>query len=254
VDLELEHRLYFRDQLRAARAKALEDAEGFQDVLFCLERIGIHLSDKVEGLAEYKGKLADIAANSPLATDVPANASTWHSSFHDLYDELRLARNDAVHQGAYARTLTSHAVELVLILEDAFMSEARKVSQFMVRDPVCARPWQPVSFIRQQMLIHSFSYLPLFGESDRSWRLVPEHSVARYLRSAKDRTERSRRLATPLGKAICSGGLPLLKASTVSPDTELEVAIKSLDEHPILVVNGEGPDSLVGILAASDVL
>ncbi|MCX5734291.1 MAG: hypothetical protein NTW68_08200 [candidate division NC10 bacterium] len=252
--MDLEQKLYFRDQLRTARAKALEDAEGFQDVLFCLEGIGVHLLGKVESLFEYKGKLAHIAANSPLATDVPAIASTWHSSFDTLYDDLRHARNDAAHQGAYARTLTSHAVALALILEDALMSEARKVSHFMVRDPVCAKRWQPVSFIRQQMLIHSFSYLPLFDESETLWMLVPEHSVARYLRSAKGSTDRNRRLATPLGKAICSREIPLLKASTVSPDTELDVAIRSLDEHPILIVNGEGPDSLVGILAASDVL
>lgn len=252
--MDLEQGLYFRDQLRAARAKALEDAEGFQYVLFCLEGIGVHLSDKVEGLFEYKEKLANIAANSPLATDVPANASTWHSPFDTLYDDLRLARNDAVHQGAYARTLTSHAVALALILEDALMSEARKISHFMVRDPVCAKPWQPVSFIRQQMLIHSFSYLPLFDESERLWRLVPEHSVARYLRSAKDRTERGRRLATPLATAISSGALSLINATTVLPDSDLEVAIELLSDHPILVINGDGPNSLLGILAASDVL
>ena len=252
--MDLEQGLYFRDQLRAARAKALEDAEGFQYVFFCLEGIGVHLSDKVEGLFEYKEKLAHIAANSPLASDVPANASTSHSSFDTLYDDLRLARNDAVHQGAYARTLTSHAVALALILEDALMSEARKVSHFMVRDPVCAKPWQPVSFIRQQMLVHSFSYLPLFGESDGSWKLVPEHLVARYLRSARDRTDRNRRLATPLATAISSGELLPVEAITVSPNTELEDAIKLLGERPILVVTGGGQDSLVGILAASDVL
>jgi hypothetical protein len=43
-----------------------------------------------------------------------------------LYEELRQARSDAMHQGAHARILTDHAVELTIILEDALMPEASK--------------------------------------------------------------------------------------------------------------------------------
>ena len=38
------------------------------------------------------------------------------------------------------------------------MSELHQVSDFMVRNPVCASMWQPLSFIRQSMLVNSFSY------------------------------------------------------------------------------------------------
>lgn len=252
--MDLAQSLYFRDQLRAARSRALEDAEGFQSVLFCLEGMGIHLSDRVENLDKYKKLLAHIALRSPLANDVPAMVAAWHSSFESLYEALRLARNDAVHQGAYARTLTSHAVELALILEDALMTDATKVSHFMVRDPLCAKPWQPVSFVRQQMLVHSFSYLPLYWERDRRWKLVAEHAVARFLRSATSREERKRRLAASLEKVADTPDLPLLEATTVSPDTELKALIGTLGERPLLVITGDGPEGLVGLLAASDVL
>ena len=89
-----------------------------------------------------------------------------------------------MHQGAYARILTDHAVDITIILEDALMSELSKVSQFMVRDVVEAKPWQPVSFVRQQMLKHSFSYIPVRHKD--TWKLISEHSVAQYLRECSE--------------------------------------------------------------------
>ncbi len=252
--MEFTEALYFRNQFRAARAKAYEDAEGFQGVLFCLEGMGIHLSERVENLDKYKMRLAQIAEGSPLARDVPNEHGSWHASFDSLYEALRLARNDAVHQGAYARTLTSHAMELALIFEDALMSEATQVSHFMVRDPICAKAWQPVSFVRQQMLIHSFTYLPIYWDRSKSWRLVSEHVVARFLRGAGSGEDRKRRLASSLKDVADTHNFPLLDALTAVPNARIESILNSISERPILVVNGEGPDSLVGILAASDIL
>jgi hypothetical protein len=48
--------IFFRDQLRTARAAALQDAEGFDQILFCLERLGLQLLGVV-------GALGGIAAN-----------------------------------------------------------------------------------------------------------------------------------------------------------------------------------------------
>jgi hypothetical protein len=56
--------------------------------------------------------------------------------------------------------LTTHAFQVALILEDALMTDMKMVSQYMVRDVVCAQSWQPISFVRQQMLAYSYSYLP----------------------------------------------------------------------------------------------
>jgi len=41
---------YFRDQFRQARARALQDAEGFQDTIFVLERFGVYLTGKTIAL------------------------------------------------------------------------------------------------------------------------------------------------------------------------------------------------------------
>ena len=90
--------------------------------------------------------------------------------------------NDALHQGAFARHLTIHAIDLALILEDALRSfEEPRVSDYMVRNPLFAELWQPIGFIRQQMLANSFSFLPVlkgkncsFADSVHDSRLPTE--------------------------------------------------------------------------------
>lgn len=169
--LNEEQKEFYRDQLRSARYAALADAEGFQAVIHSLESIGRQIMGKALSLGLYKGELLSLglykdplsclADDSSLAIEVPSKCRAYHTEFLSLYDELKDVRNDAVHQGAYARILTDHAVDLTIILEDALMSKCSKVSQFMVRDVVEAKLWQPVSYARQQMLKHSFSYLPI---------------------------------------------------------------------------------------------
>ena len=51
--------LYFRNEFREARAAALKDAEGYQQILFVLERLGSYLFERgccekhEQGLAYY---------------------------------------------------------------------------------------------------------------------------------------------------------------------------------------------------------
>ena len=165
--LNEEQKEFYRDQLRSARAAALADAEGFLAVIHTLELMGQKLTGSIGDLGKYKKKLNCVAGLSSLSHKADP---TYHVKFSTLYDELQSARNDAVHQGAYARILTDHAVDITIILEDALMSRFSQVSQFMVRDVVEAKPWQPVSYARQQMLKHSFSYLPIWYEG--TWKLI----------------------------------------------------------------------------------
>ena len=123
---------YWRDQLVAARDVAFRDAEGFQDVLFTLEEIGQFLSGKTGTLASYKPAIKELASQSCLAYEIPRSHQGWHTSFGDLYDLVRKARNEAMHQGSYARHLTDHSVRLSLILEDALMNSGSTASEFMV--------------------------------------------------------------------------------------------------------------------------
>lgn len=259
--LDEEQKQFYHDQLRSARDAALADAEGFQAVIHTLESIGRQIMSKALsfglykgetlGLGPYKDSLSCLAHDSPLAIEVPSKWRAYHTEFLSLYDELKDARNDAVHQGAYARILTDHAVDITIILEDALMAGFSKVSQFMVRDVVEAKPWQPVSYVRQQMLKHSFSYLPVWYED--VWKLIPEYSVARYLRDCSNK-ERNRRLVTKIEDAVKTEDLCVLKAEIACVEAPISEVLKRISERPLLVVNHGREDVLAGILTSSDIL
>lgn len=104
--LEPHAALHFRDPLREARLIALRDAEAFEHIVFVLERIGIHLTGRIGDLGKYQDAIAQCALQSPLAYDIPATARDWHTTFDGLYDLVRNGRNDALHEGAFARHLT----------------------------------------------------------------------------------------------------------------------------------------------------
>ncbi len=50
-------RIYYRDRIRQARYAALADAEGFEQVCFALEELGVHLLGKQKDLGEYSKAL-----------------------------------------------------------------------------------------------------------------------------------------------------------------------------------------------------
>jgi len=238
-----------RDQLREARERAINDAEAYDELLSTFERLGCVLSGKVKTLGAYREHILSLCEKSPLATVVPKQHRDWHIPASVLYELVRNARNDALHQGAFARHLTTHAIQLEIILEDALMREATQVGDFMVRDPVCAQFWQPLSFIRQQMLTNSFSYLPVLYEG--KWCLVSDQSVARYLRANVQ--ERDSRLAKTLQAAMESDGSLLEEATCSHADVPINDVLLSCSQ-PILVCRRDEPKDLVGILTAFDLL
>lgn len=252
--LTSEEKVYFRDELRKARAAALRDAEGYQEVLFSIERFGSKLIRKGGTLADYAGPILSIAGQSVLARRIPKRWKECHTHCPHLFDMVKDGRNDAMHQGAYARHLTTHAIELALVLEDALMAEANRVGDYMVREPTCAYLWQPISFIRQIMLINSFSYLPVAieGERGKQWRLISDYAIARYLR--QDRDKRDTRLATSLHGAIEDDGLDLDEASLCKTDTSVSDALKMSDGRPVLVYRDGAPDELLSIVTPFDLL
>lgn len=242
---------FFRDQFRQARAVALQDAEGFQEIIFVLERLGAYLIGQIKDLDKYRDALGTEALNSPLADDIPSRHNIWHSKFSAIYELVRVARNDALHQGAFARHLTNNVIHLALVVEDALMSNANTVGEFMVREPICASLWQPMSFIRQQLLKYSFTYLPLSSgnEDQPRWSLVSDYRVAHYLRQG----DRKTRLAKTLESAI-KEGLMLEQANTCFVDTGVGEALETSKGKPVLVMDGDRPERLVGIVTPFDLL
>jgi hypothetical protein len=137
-----------RDQLREARLKAQQDAEAFEEVLFVIERLGCYLREKQGDLGKYRPFIVELAAFSSLFCAVVGPGREFHTPFSQLYESVRNARNDHMHEGITARHATAHAVGLALVLEDALMTSyddmgGWRVSDFMVRNVVCADGGSP---------------------------------------------------------------------------------------------------------------
>jgi hypothetical protein len=251
--MDREAALHFRDQLRAARSVALRDAEAHQEIVLTLERLGAYLYGKMATLNSYQGVIAKLAERSPMATKVPSSLPDLHSTFTRKYEIFRRGRNATVHQGAFARHLTVNAVELSLVLEEALMHGYDQVGDFMVRNPVCAYLWQPLSFVRQAMLSNSFSYLPVLTGSEEQpvWQVVSDSNLVRYLRVKGEVS--TERLMQKLSQAIGPGALKLIPAQQCGADQRLDALSLDSEGIPTLVLSPDG-HSLLGILTPFDLL
>lgn len=119
------------------------------------------------------------------------------------------------------------------------------VGDYTVRNPVCAELWQPVSFVRQQMLANSFSFMPVKRVS--GWFLVSDLDLLSHLRTKK----RDRRLADTV-KDIEEKLSPGVLCSV---DTTLDEALRMLGEsQKLLLVHRKGEQSLIGIVTPFDLL
>jgi CBS domain-containing protein len=254
IDMNPTQRRYFRDAFRDARAAALRDSEDFAGIVYAIERLGSFLLQAVEDLSRYRGDIIRVAEHSPLHR-LPKTLHGWNPPFNRLFKHLIEARNDALHQGAFARHLTTHAIQVSLILEDALMDGIDKVCDYMITNVITASRWQPLSFVRQQMLVNSFSFLPILDQTgEPTNELISDCSLASYLRNS-----RKERLAQQLGEAVEKHGLTLLDTATCRPTDKLndvlnEEKVKN-QRLPILVVNEEeGQKRLLGIVTAFDLL
>ena len=247
---------YWRNLFLAARDAAFRDAEGFQNILFTLEKFGQFLLGETANLGRYKAVICKEASKSCLADEIPAMYRQWHIPFQELYNLVKDARNDAMHQGSRARHLTEHTLSLSLVLEDALMANAKKVSDFMVSDPVVAFPWQPVSHAREKMLTHGFSFLPTWipEKPGHGWFLLSDFAVTKYLRVSNNNAVRNNRLATRIQEAVSAKELELIPCVTCGPDLPTQEMISKFDGKPILVVDEPRPETLLGIITAFDLM
>lgn len=250
-------RLHYRDLLRSARYETLADAEGFESICFAVERLGMRLHGQVAAMGIYRAALSILANESTIFSELPAQFPQLFMPFDALFEAIRRARNDAMHTGVYARSITHKANELCLGLEDALMANGRMddeaiVAHFMVRSPIIVEGWQPVAQARQLMLTYSISYLPWWN--GEKWTLLSETSVLRYLRSARTSTER---VGFP-AKQLQTAGLDLIDAVTVTPDTKIDELLSMLPEDNAsklwLVVDNAIPERLLGVFTPFDLL
>lgn len=242
---------FFIMELRNARAAALQDAEQFDQLLFAFERLGAYLLGKQGSLRSYEKCIAQLARRAPAYT-VYANLRQFHTPFPTLYDIVRNGRNGAMHEGAYARHLVSHAIQLAIILEDALKAPMAAITDFMVRFPITAAPWHPLSYVRQSMLMNSFSFIPVQGVTDQpqEWQLISDLELARFLNLDGDEHTKARLSLSVMDAA--QAGLRLISAVTLDPNTDRVSALKRLDGKAGLVVRASG--DIIGIITPFDLL
>ncbi len=252
--MNTEQRAFFRDELRTARGAVLGNGEDFLAVLLVLERLGRYLyKGKGDGLGKYWPVLRAYTARSPLADELPSSFPECHVPAVVLYEDLRKARNEVVHEGAFARNVGSQAVFFAIILEDGLMADMESIGHFMVRSPICASFWQPISLVRQTLLASSFSYLPVNVGTERvpQWRLVSDLEIARYLRA--DAALRKERLKISLETAVADDGLELVRPYTCTISEPVTTALERSMGFPMLVL-AERDEQLIGIVTAFDML
>jgi hypothetical protein len=242
---------YFRLQLQSARENALKDAEAFDEIIHVVERLGSFCANKIGSLSNYEECLTNLSLLSPLAEAVPKKWRTVHIPFKELFEIVKDSRNDAFHIGAFARHLTKHSIELSLILEDALkmIVNSSFISDYMIQNPICAKLWQPISLIRQQMLSNSFTYLPI-QDKDNKWFLISDIEVAKYLQ-CNSKTQRKERLAKSIQEAT---EINLSPAICVLSDSTVNSILENFDGKPILAFQDESYSELTGILTAFDLL
>ncbi|WP_141631548.1 hypothetical protein [Rhodopirellula baltica] len=169
-----------------------------------------------------------------------------------LYELVGQARNDSVHGGAYIRHHTMKLNQLLLMLDEALMSDLQTAKDLMVNSPVVVEHWQQLAEVRRQMLSNSFSYIPIIGLSDRPNAVVSEIAMARVL--SGNRSERNRLLALRVCEALEEPEekrLGIEDAPECVPDSTREEFLKTASHKPTLVKsNGR----LVGIITAFDLL
>ena len=257
-----EQAVYFRNKLRAARDATLGDSEGYQQVLFVVEQLGRQRwPKKNNSLGSHKCNFVKFVRKwHPFEGDPPGDIP-----FKKRYETVTDGRNDAMHVGAVARSLTERCVRLSITLEDALMAnvEDATVDDYMVRTPVRTYEWQRIGLIRQTMLESSFSYLP-FRRQDGKWYIVSSDEICRYLRAGNTQGSRTcirERLNCRLSRTLSDAekhGLILKCAKTVDQGTRIQNALSSLcGDRPLLVVRKDANDNeneLVGIMNAFDLM
>ncbi len=230
----------FRDRLRAGRATALADAEGYLELLLAIEELGRFVANRADarGLGDYSAALAALASE----------ASVEARGFPPLLDALREARNDAAHLGAAARRTTTQAIDVAVFLEDALANHAKLklVEHYMVEGPICAEPWQTLSMVRKTMLRSQFSTLPY--RRGKTWHVLTDATVVRFLSS-----ERKHRLNLTIEEALelPKDPLALAVANVVSLGTLVD-PLRSEESLPVFVL--DDAHNLRGILTPFDLL
>lgn len=221
--------LYWLGSFKSVRCSSINDAENWQDLIFVIERFGNFISPAGNGLGGYERAIACSLSGVDLG----------------LYKAVRVARNDAVHQGFQARHLAKNAVRLVHNFEQEIMgkliemSGGVKAEYLMTGSPFVAHGWHGLEMIRNVMATNGYSRVPLFQDGNYKW--VTDEQVATFWYCKKDRNN-------SLLSCIVKNKCGLIGCDVVAKD---EVVDKP---GFYLVVNDATGNNVVGIITPFDFL
>lgn len=229
---------------RDGRALILRDAESFHEAVTTLEQIGQILSGKIRnGLGRYRDVLLELMEMS---------GQDRIDENERLFDVVKDARNMAVHEGSFARHLSSRLIDLFLILEEAIMTKLQRVEDIMVRNPVVAETWQMVANARRDLLANSFSFLPILHNG--KWQLIADSEVMRFLRNPSDLSKNDR-LSMSLDVTIKEESIRLISAKTCAPSDTIVYLTEIIESFPVLIIKEfDGGPKLLGIVTPFDLL
>jgi hypothetical protein len=251
--------VFYRDKLRDARYSALADAEGFDEICFAVEALGMKLLGEKLNLGKYEDALRKLASESCLYSKLIVSNPAFFSNFTTLFAKLKNARNDVMHTGAFARNATSYAVEFCTLLEDAIVQnnnthdKLTAAGQYMVKSPVTIEFWQPLAYARQKMLANSFSYLPI--KMDDEWKLLSDINIIKFAGGLSN-SKKNVVMAKSIGDLVSIGHegekLSLTPAIKIDIHESVDLMINDIENQGLWLVMHE--EHLVGVLSPFELL
>ena len=258
-NISQEQAIYFRNEFRKARLAIERDPQNCTSISYVLESFGSQICNEKKGRHSL-GHCADeikefVRKHNPISETL---CPDYHIRFGRLYEVVREGRNDMAHRGSRAKYFAPRFMELSITIEDALMNHdsIERVQDYMVRDVATAQLSQPLSAIRQNMLMNSFTYMPYFDKIECKWFVVSDADIAVYLRSG-ERNKRDRLNHTL--KCAIKNGIDRRKPTVCEPEKLISKILEDGEwqekRHlPILVHHPGNKQHLLGILTASDLM
>ena len=103
------------------------------------------------------------------------------------------------------------------------------------------------------MLANSFSYLPVLG-SGKTWQIISDASVARFLGAERDGKIRRSRLSKTLQEARHDAPDIVEPALVIRGDAKISEALENLKNKSVFLIRHPDRNELMGILTAFDLL
>ena len=255
-----EQAIYFRNEFRKARLATERDPQDCMSIAHVLESFGTQICESHEKRLRSLEKFSkDINTFIDKHHPMDANClSDYHIGFSRLYNVAKFGRNDMAHRGSRARFLAPRFLELSIAMEDALMAAANteKAGDYMVRGVTTAQLCQPLSAIRQDMLINSFTSVPYFHTGE--WFVVEDLDIARYLRpNGKYEPDRlNDTLECAIKKDTKFAKHQPLVHKPDSPITDISTDLWQQHKHhlPVLIRHPNDKQHLLGILTSSDLM